>query len=68
MDKQIVSVWFAAAIAGRACSLLTNPPLSFHNDDTRHFGVPNFHLVEFAKTLTHNVKIQSKFMYGFILY
>ena len=34
----------------------------------RHFGGPNFHIVEFAKTLAHNVKIQSKFIYGFILY
>ena len=52
----------SVATAGRACSHTTE--LS----QGRHFGGPNFHLVEFAKTLAHNVKIQSKCIYGFILY
>ena len=30
----------------------------------RYFGGQNFHIVEFAKTLAYNIKIQYKCMYG----
>ena len=66
-NLQIVSMCFevgpTAATADHTLQVqFTNKPN--HAGFTKwHFDGPDFHIVEFTKTLAHNIKIQYKFMY-----
>ena len=64
---QIVSVCFevgpTAATTDLSCRYSSKTKQTTQVSQRRHFGGPHFHIVEFAKTLAYNIKIQSKFIY-----